>query len=342
MSSGTLYLHVGTHKTGTTAVQRYCAQNRKYLESLGISYPSFALDRKGGVGHHRVFYRMLNEKRHTEVSPIFDTWSRDPVLSEGGSMLLSAEPIWRLGIGSGTSKKRRQRFLERMASYLKEFNVTVVAAFRRPDLFAASMYQELVRQHHIHMPSLSVWARDPDRYSPGYYLLGEYYLNLTLLGREFGHPLVLDYGDLGVSGNIVPSFLSKLGVETFETEGLSRSNSGLPHIETAVKNYANQYISDFDHGVGYKFIDWMRSEDIYAEIVSHFPPDATLWDSLSDQENYVESRLADIAGVRRISGGNSLPSLDSFDNSDVGGEVNSVSHIPEPVVTMVDNYFMER
>lgn len=307
-----------------------------------MSYPKFTLDGKGGVGHHRLFYRMLNEKRHADVGPIFEEWSRDPVLSEGGSMLVSAEPIWRLGIGGGTSKKRRQRFLERVASYLDGFNVTVVAAFRRPDLFAASMYQELVRQHHIHMPSLSVWARDPDRYSPGYYLLSEYYLNLTLLGREFGHPLVFDYGNLSASGNVVPKFLSRLGVEAFESQGLGRSNSGLPHVETAIKNYANKYIPDFDHGVGYKFLSWMRSEDVYAEISSHFPSNATLWDSLSDQEAYLESRLADIAGLRRVSAGDPLPSLDEFETADLGGDVTPVSRVPEPVMAMVDDYFLEK
>ncbi len=37
----TLYIHVGTSKTGSTALQTFCAENRVNLEKNGFCYPAF-------------------------------------------------------------------------------------------------------------------------------------------------------------------------------------------------------------------------------------------------------------------------------------------------------------
>ena len=34
-----LYLHIGKHKTGTTALQDFMAMNRNELKKLGVLYP---------------------------------------------------------------------------------------------------------------------------------------------------------------------------------------------------------------------------------------------------------------------------------------------------------------
>ena len=37
----TLYLHIGTPKTGTTSIQHFCKHNEKVLAGKGICYPLF-------------------------------------------------------------------------------------------------------------------------------------------------------------------------------------------------------------------------------------------------------------------------------------------------------------
>ena len=37
----TLYVHIGTPKTGTSAIQELCTVNRNVLESKGYCYPDF-------------------------------------------------------------------------------------------------------------------------------------------------------------------------------------------------------------------------------------------------------------------------------------------------------------
>ena len=48
----TLYLHIGTPKTGTTALQNFLPANEEVLEQHGICYPDFGF-RYAGLGVHR-------------------------------------------------------------------------------------------------------------------------------------------------------------------------------------------------------------------------------------------------------------------------------------------------
>ena len=41
MSKKTLYLHIGTPKTGTSSIQHFCVRNRELLQSRGFDYPLF-------------------------------------------------------------------------------------------------------------------------------------------------------------------------------------------------------------------------------------------------------------------------------------------------------------
>ena len=45
----TLYLHIGTPKTGTTALQNFLPANEEVLEQHGICYPDFGF-RYTGLG----------------------------------------------------------------------------------------------------------------------------------------------------------------------------------------------------------------------------------------------------------------------------------------------------
>jgi hypothetical protein len=47
-----LILHIGTHKTGTTSLQAWLANNREALAANGVSYPHATVAH--GSGHHRL------------------------------------------------------------------------------------------------------------------------------------------------------------------------------------------------------------------------------------------------------------------------------------------------
>lgn len=57
-----LILHTGTHKTGTTSLQKAFHDNRKHLARHGVLYPETGLSQKpGNWGHHDLAYAMRSD-----------------------------------------------------------------------------------------------------------------------------------------------------------------------------------------------------------------------------------------------------------------------------------------
>jgi len=63
MPNKTLYFHVGTHKTGTTSLQRFMHENRARLGSAGICYYGKCTSDTGRSIHHE-FHRKLQKLRN--------------------------------------------------------------------------------------------------------------------------------------------------------------------------------------------------------------------------------------------------------------------------------------
>jgi hypothetical protein len=63
------YLHVGTHKTGTTSIQRFCAQNDAALAAAGLLYPRTARLQPESPGHHNVAFELSGDARFAPSRP---------------------------------------------------------------------------------------------------------------------------------------------------------------------------------------------------------------------------------------------------------------------------------
>ncbi len=58
-----LILHTGLHKTGTTSLQKAFYDNRRWLRSAGVLYPTTGLSKKPvNWGHHELAYAMRQEQ----------------------------------------------------------------------------------------------------------------------------------------------------------------------------------------------------------------------------------------------------------------------------------------
>jgi hypothetical protein len=66
------FLHVGTHKTGTTAIQRFLATNDTVLAAGGTYYPRAARLSPAFPGHHNIAHDLLGGKR---ADPSLGTFS---------------------------------------------------------------------------------------------------------------------------------------------------------------------------------------------------------------------------------------------------------------------------
>lgn len=168
----TLYIHAGTHKTGTTAIQKFLSANRDLLAKNGYLYPGT------DQGHHDVARELkkftlhqIRDNQHSATRACFD--------EIGGSKLrtiiISSEAFEVLGPSVETFRK----FLD------NRYDVKIIFYARRQDEKIEAMYNASVKN-----PTMRSTARFSDFISgtPGIRAPGEFFLEDCF--EEFGG---LDY-----------------------------------------------------------------------------------------------------------------------------------------------------
>jgi hypothetical protein len=147
-----LILHIGTHKTGTTALQQFLYANRQPLAAGGFYYatPPHGLheanfvDNALKVGKTRVVHSFF--RKHTELA------------RRGGAhtILASAENFYAMSVLDamqrrevcGTAVERDHTLIETLRALMPKGIETVHIAcyFRRPDRYAESLYSQHVKR----------------------------------------------------------------------------------------------------------------------------------------------------------------------------------------------------
>lgn len=153
-------IHVGTHKTGTTSLQRFAGSNRKELKKRGIWYPSYA---EIGLtdthyGHHQIALALAGQERANLSESAARQFVEyiDRKRNPGETVLISAEPFYRLTMGMDQKTHRwrsssasywgaRVEYIAKMRETFPFDDVEILICLRRQDSFARSVYQERVK-----------------------------------------------------------------------------------------------------------------------------------------------------------------------------------------------------
>lgn len=158
----TLYLHIGTPKTATSAIQKFLADNREALREDGYCYPD-SLHRYPDVhirrnGHFLVGTVVSEDgKREKEKEAAYFEAGLQNVAAcfvKYENVVLSDESIWR-----AVSYTRKTLF-----SQLKEeadknnYKIKVIVYLRRQDTFVLSLWNQKVK--HNSSPSSSLRCED--------------------------------------------------------------------------------------------------------------------------------------------------------------------------------------
>lgn len=145
----TLYLHIGTPKTGTSAIQRFMAENRRLLKKKGYCYPDFKIsfpgiwqNRNGHFLVHKIYDKKKNNLIEQEnalvakcLKKIFKAAEHYP------NIVISDEGIWR-------ASEKKERFWETLKEQLNEkgIDLKIVVFLRRQDLFIQSYWAQMVKE----------------------------------------------------------------------------------------------------------------------------------------------------------------------------------------------------
>lgn len=199
----TLFIHIGTGKTGTTAIQTFCVQNRKKLEAMGVWYPELGIR---GVGHHSFGHLWGTgwfdddelkqfKERHSwqELRGIFDSRNDD--------MLISTESLTSAFV-------QKDESLEEVSRAFEGVNVRIIVYLRRQDLHLESWFNQRIKAGQLDM------ELDLDRLStPLFYQYGEFIDRVASVFGE-GNMVVRPYEKQQfVNENIFDDFLACLNLK---------------------------------------------------------------------------------------------------------------------------------
>lgn len=210
-----LFLHIGTHKTGSTAIQQLLWSNRDNLAAQGILYPDLKM---GTHAHHEFAWATGIGPQRPKNRPRIRSWT-DQIFSLGADR-----------VDSGSASKRRHtpihtvvlsseefEFVQNTAElrHLAElFDARIVAYLRKQDHYLESSYNQQVRMYGIRFPgSIYQFAFTINPFARyNFRLLLQRWE--TIFGRE--NIIVRPYGTTGTGSDIRADFLHIIGASTAE------------------------------------------------------------------------------------------------------------------------------
>lgn len=149
-----LLLHIGTHKTGTTAIQRALSSRKKELLNMGVWYPQYSEvlgGQKSNYAHLDIARALMNEKcllNQGEASEFLQNLHKKASELPGvTTVVISAETLLRGKLGKNKKKWTLiQNFQHQIMSYLSDFeNIEVHVTFRNYIEYLESLFNEHVK-----------------------------------------------------------------------------------------------------------------------------------------------------------------------------------------------------
>jgi hypothetical protein len=208
-----LILHAGTHKTGTTSIQKALFDNQTWLRQSGLVYPDGGdLYRKSRLAHH-YFVRAFTgtSAEDLALAAEFLDRIRTQIRNPDDTIIISAEPVYRHIDGyvdwqhfaDADYWVRRNSYLSRLANALHDFDVTVVIFFRERASFARSLYGEVVnRKGH--------WQGSPREFMIHFHHWFEYKHQIAAFQAAFGDVRTCSY-ERAVDKGLIRTFFETIG-----------------------------------------------------------------------------------------------------------------------------------
>lgn len=138
MSRKTLYLHIGTNKTGTTTIQRFMAMNRQNLAKQGVFYPQ-----KGSTsgGNHSMFARDLQRQSDGKIvtAGVWEAFLASVDASPLDCTVVSGEVFWSFKGGMPYFKRLREDLQQHFD------RIRIICYLRRQDDYLRSCYLQAVK-----------------------------------------------------------------------------------------------------------------------------------------------------------------------------------------------------
>jgi hypothetical protein len=208
-------LHIGTHKTGTTAIQDYLSENRERLLEYGVDFPVVGRTPEGSQAHRH--FSAFCRNFVTEIPPEFEQ-AISGGFTHAETCILSSEDFWFCADRAS---------VRRVYDIVGE-NATVVCFLRDPVSHIFSMYREALKSG-----TTASCVDFVEQFREGLVQgdTNSYYRYEERLGhwREFWPVAIIHYCD---RADAVTSFLAQSGIslQTDEWPAPGRKNEAMSDV----------------------------------------------------------------------------------------------------------------
>ncbi|MBZ4203080.1 MAG: hypothetical protein LAC70_08105 [Methylovulum sp.] len=124
------FIHIGIHKTGSTALQYFCLKNRLKLQELGFFYPEIGLK---DAGHHTIAWLAKNKDKSARLHEILHSIKEEARRAGCENIILSSEEFEFL------------RDLHMLSAALQHDHCKIIMFLRRQDSLLESEYNQHVK-----------------------------------------------------------------------------------------------------------------------------------------------------------------------------------------------------
>lgn len=214
----TVYLHIGTPKTGTTAIQYFCRKNNNLLQQLGFCYPDlgYRYPNKGRNRNAHFWFGKVYDENNTRDRKEEKRIRKEgmekiqELLDQYPNIILSDEHFWNAPKMDSSAWMKLRKQIEKMGAVLK-----VIVYLRRQDQVVQSYWSQRVKE------GLELSFEEYIRTGKYEYFQLDYEERLTMLAEVLEQENVIvrcyEKGQYkGKSKDICSDFLDIFGIEFTE------------------------------------------------------------------------------------------------------------------------------
>lgn len=195
-----LFLHIGTHKTASTVIQRALDQNRAHLRASGVLYPDTSRGRHPDLPKHDVLFTTSIHPDQQVFEAEFKAIMDEFETSQCSTMILSEEAL----------SEPREKAFSKLRRFAEHFEIETICYLRRPDYFIESLWNQRCKEGVFKAP-VGPFARD------AFNLKRLEYDRILDWWSDFTTVHAINYETVK-SGQILTSFFEQIGSDLRPTE----------------------------------------------------------------------------------------------------------------------------
>jgi len=203
----TIYLHVGTHKTGTTSIQRFLYANSKFLNLEGFDY---LVGNCVWQGHHPLGWgfqgamKAINKYCPWNHYGVINRLEDEIASSPYDNFIISSENLFLID---------NKPFIDNFFARFTNFNFKVIVYLREQVSFLESWYLELIKADYYKLEEDFEQFIENPRYNLDYYSALKKWEDYV--GKENLH--VFNFKEESKNGNLLLNFSKTIGLKMFDS-----------------------------------------------------------------------------------------------------------------------------